>query len=324
MNSQANSRRSVFISYSHQDKSWLERLRVHLKPLERDLKIDIWDDSEIAPGSRWRDEIKAELNSARVAILLISADFLASDFISNNELPSLLLAAEKDGARILPVIVSPCRYSHHQELSQLQAVNSGSRALIKLEKYEQEEILVQVAELIEECFYPRKSEPEFHPEEIKNREPRRETTKFDSSIPPQTAQLPQGFLGPLIVAHNVPLGPQMLGMSIMSAGQIRSSTGQTGQIVYSFFDMMGRQLFANPNEFRYRNPAGQVTTGTDPFPISLDPIDISGRPAFIPYYALNFQPSNGMLRHDLSVTGYLLVGGNTVAQSPMTPFFLMW
>jgi hypothetical protein len=46
MPAQKQERTKVFISYSHQDKPWLERLRVHLKPLERDLDIDIWDDSK--------------------------------------------------------------------------------------------------------------------------------------------------------------------------------------------------------------------------------------------------------------------------------------
>src|SRR5687768_8381927 len=77
------SRTRVFVSYSHKDGKWLERLQVHLKPLIREGAITLWEDSQIAAGEDWRAVIRAELSSARVAILLISADFLASDFIAN-------------------------------------------------------------------------------------------------------------------------------------------------------------------------------------------------------------------------------------------------
>ena len=90
-------RNRVFISYSHHDVRHLERLRVHLRPLERDHIIEVWDDTRPSPGTNWRDAIVEALSSAKVGILLISADFLASDFIVNNELPPLLKAASDGG-----------------------------------------------------------------------------------------------------------------------------------------------------------------------------------------------------------------------------------
>ena len=68
-------------------------------------------------GPDWRDEIVKALAAARVAILLASADFLASDFIVNDELPPLLHRASRGGVLVLPVIVGPCRWSEHKELS---------------------------------------------------------------------------------------------------------------------------------------------------------------------------------------------------------------
>ena len=142
----------VFVSYSHCDESWLKRLRVHLKPLERDYSLDIWDDSKIIAGSRWRDEIDIAIQSAKVAVLLISADFLASDFIINNELPPLLDAARKDGAVIMPLIVSPSRFKSTETIAQFQAVNDPSRPLLTLPKAKQEEILVKKSEDIERAL----------------------------------------------------------------------------------------------------------------------------------------------------------------------------
>ena len=79
--------RHVFISYCHRDTAWLDRLKIHLRPLVRRTSLDLWDDSRISPGQAWQKEIAGALARADVAILLVSADFLASDFIVNNELP---------------------------------------------------------------------------------------------------------------------------------------------------------------------------------------------------------------------------------------------
>jgi len=101
----------VFISYSHKDKQYLDRLQVFLRPIQREGTIDAWDDTRIKVGEDWRAEIRKALAEARVAVLLVTADFLASDFIATDELPPLLAKAEADGTVILLVIVGHCRFS---------------------------------------------------------------------------------------------------------------------------------------------------------------------------------------------------------------------
>lgn len=142
-------RSEIFVSYSHKDRRWLERLQVHLKPLERLGGATRWDDTKIDPGSQWRDEIKCAIESARVVVLLVSADFLASDFIAQNELPPLLAAAKGKGSVVLPVIVSPCRFKETPSLSSFQAVNDPLRPLSSLSKSQQEQVFVTVANTIE-------------------------------------------------------------------------------------------------------------------------------------------------------------------------------
>ena len=144
-------RNQVFISYSHHDKAWLERLQVHLRPLVRDGLIERWDDERIQAGRKWREEIRQALASSKVAVLLVSADFLASDFVVTEELLPLLTAAETEGILILPVILSPSRFEQ-TPLAQFQAVNPPSRPLVSLPKGEQEAFFLRVADAVEQAL----------------------------------------------------------------------------------------------------------------------------------------------------------------------------
>ncbi|PYI93363.1 MAG: hypothetical protein DME97_06410 [Verrucomicrobia bacterium] len=124
-------RTKVFISYSHADRRLLDRLHVFLRPLERKGLVDWWDDTRLQPGSNWREEIKQAVANARVAVLLISADFFASEFIHTNELPPLLEAAGQDDAVLLSVILQPVNLSG-SPLGEFQAINDPARPLGKL------------------------------------------------------------------------------------------------------------------------------------------------------------------------------------------------
>jgi hypothetical protein len=138
-------RTKVFVSYSHCDERWLDRLMVFLKPLERDGIVDLWSDRKIAPGKKWLPEITNAVRSAKVAVLLISADFMASDFIAIRELPPLLKAAENDGILILPVIISPCVLG---PLEGFQAVNSPDEPMVDLRRGDRERVWKRVVEAI--------------------------------------------------------------------------------------------------------------------------------------------------------------------------------
>jgi hypothetical protein len=140
---------TVFVSYSHRDSEFLNRLRIHLRPLEKQGLVELWDDSKIGAGDQWKAAIEEALGRARVAILLVSADFLASDFIVDNELPPLLVKAESKGTRVVPLIVKPCRFRRDEKLSRFQAINDPKTPLISMSEADQETIYDALSQLVE-------------------------------------------------------------------------------------------------------------------------------------------------------------------------------
>ena len=142
----------IFISYSHRDQDYLERLMVHLRPLEKKGIIDPWVDTRLKIGDKWRKEIENALKQATVGILLLSADFMASDFIIDDELPPLLRAAEEKGTLILPVIVKPCRFAREKSMNEFQAANSPDEPLSLMEESEREFVYDTIAQRIEDAL----------------------------------------------------------------------------------------------------------------------------------------------------------------------------
>jgi hypothetical protein len=141
-------RTTVFVSYSHRNKRWLERLKIHLKPYDRRGTLDLWDDTRLAPGDQWQTEVNGAIDRAAASIVLISADFLASDFVAVHELPKLLRKAERAGARIVPIFVEPCDLASHPELAAFQALNSPKRALAQITRADAERVLVSAVEAV--------------------------------------------------------------------------------------------------------------------------------------------------------------------------------
>lgn len=145
-------RDQVFISYSHKDDEHLQRLKVHLKPFEREHQIKVWSDKKIKASQKWREEIQNALERTAVAILLLSADFLSSDFIMDNELPPLLDAAETKGVKILSVILKPCAFNQFPNLAKFQAVNDPTKPLISLDESDREQKWAEVAQITKEAL----------------------------------------------------------------------------------------------------------------------------------------------------------------------------
>ncbi|HEY9630210.1 MAG TPA: TIR domain-containing protein [Coleofasciculaceae cyanobacterium] len=100
-----NSPIEVFFSYAHEDESLRNELAKHLKLLERQKVITAWYDRDITAGGEWRQEIERQLNSAQIILLLISADFLASDFCWSVELERAMERQARGEACVIPIIL---------------------------------------------------------------------------------------------------------------------------------------------------------------------------------------------------------------------------
>ncbi|HXQ33081.1 MAG TPA: toll/interleukin-1 receptor domain-containing protein [Anaerolineales bacterium] len=106
------SKPSVFISYSHKDEGIKDRLLAHLSVLEHSGQVDIFDTSEIPIGDKWSESIENAIDKAAIALLVVSPDFLASDFIVGNELRRLLKRNEEEGLILIPIISRPAAWTN--------------------------------------------------------------------------------------------------------------------------------------------------------------------------------------------------------------------
>ncbi len=136
-------RDKIFISYSHKDKRHKDRLETHLKAYSMDKQIEYWSDTDIIPGDNWEKEIKKAVDQAAVAILLLSADFMSSDYIRDKELPLLMEANKKDGVLVISVYLNYCSVS--DEIKQFQYVNPEDRPLAVIPKQNREQVWARLA-----------------------------------------------------------------------------------------------------------------------------------------------------------------------------------
>jgi hypothetical protein len=97
----------IFVSYAHADESFRVELGKHLAMLRRQNVISLWHDRMIGAGTEWKGEIDEHLNSAGVILLLVSPDFMASDYCYDIEVRRALERHEAKEARVIPVILRP-------------------------------------------------------------------------------------------------------------------------------------------------------------------------------------------------------------------------
>ena len=137
----------IFVCYSRKDKEWKDRLCQMLAPFLRDgdIELQLWvDDQGIQPGESWHEKIQSALKAAGVAVVLVSASFLESEYVMKHELPEIISAAADGKLRLFWVYVSYAAYDA-TELKPFQAAHDVSQPLYALGRPEQDAILLSVA-----------------------------------------------------------------------------------------------------------------------------------------------------------------------------------
>lgn len=145
----------VFFSYAHEDEELRDKLETHLSVLKRQGVIETWHDRRIGPGDAFGDEIDAALETSDIVLLLVSADFLASDYCHDIEMRRALERHAQGLARVIPVILRPCDW-HSSEFGHLNAVPRDGKPITKHATLD--DGFVQVAEAIRSAV-PKTSSP---------------------------------------------------------------------------------------------------------------------------------------------------------------------
>jgi hypothetical protein len=114
---------TVFVSCSREDEEWRRRFGEMLKPLIRERMMEVFSADRVIGGYEWRPQLAEAIARSRVALLLVSPAFLASDFIMNQELPALI----EHGVRLVPVLVRPCLWQGVPALEGLQWAHDPGR-----------------------------------------------------------------------------------------------------------------------------------------------------------------------------------------------------
>jgi hypothetical protein len=118
----------IFISYAHEDEPLKQQLEKQLRGLQRQAIISVWHDRKISPGTLWAQAIDAHLNTAKIILLLVSPDFMDSDYGYSVEMERAMKRHERNEARVIPVILRPV-YWKKARFGVLQALPKDAKPI---------------------------------------------------------------------------------------------------------------------------------------------------------------------------------------------------
>ncbi len=140
----------IFVSYSHEDEKWRKRFEVISKPLSHSEGMRFWSDRELNAG-KWEPQVERAMKGAVAAVLLVSDNYLASDYIIRKELPYLLRANRTRQLMIFWAFLEPCDLRRFPQITQFQAMTLGSLdPMSKMTDWQWKETMVRGCDMIDD------------------------------------------------------------------------------------------------------------------------------------------------------------------------------
>ena len=284
----------IFISYAHEDRATAEA--VHFALVGAGHRT-FFDKDSLPAGHDYHGRIAQAIAGCDVFVFLVSTASITHGSYTLTELKQARTRWPNGDGRVLPVVLESVPLE--QIPKYLTAVT-----MVEPEGDVAAEVALAVAQL----------------------------SPMDSrSTPPVSTPAPVSTM-PTAAIHAVnytyenavpsPMGPRP-GLHIVMRGGVRAARGHTIQLVVKFAFANGPALFANVQEPLFRDPGGLVATGTQLRVLASDD-EVLTEQATIPFYALNLQPTGGMVAHNLTLVAFLFVDQVLVAQSAPIPFGLRW
>src|SRR5260370_15013142 len=140
----------VFCCYARKDQSLLLELKTHLTPLQREGVITLWADTDINAGMQWEKEVQRHLNTAQIILLLISPDFIASEYCYSVEMQRAVERHERGEARVIPIILRPVSWQRMQ-FGKFQALPTSANPITSGKWHHQDEAFYEVVEGIRDA-----------------------------------------------------------------------------------------------------------------------------------------------------------------------------
>lgn len=133
----------LFFCYAHEDEALLNKLKAHLRSLQRQGLLDVWHDHEIIPGAEWQGEIDKHLSTADIILLLISPDFMNSDYCYGVELKQALERHKRGEVWVIPVILRPV-FWEVETLAELQALPTDAIPVVSSKWHTYDEAFLDI------------------------------------------------------------------------------------------------------------------------------------------------------------------------------------